>query len=312
MAKTMGLEKLAPWDLLAPMPSNNEKLSEKISFPRAMDLIAEAFAKLSPEMADFAMMMYKKNWIDGLPTENRSQGAYCTGFANTREPRVFMTYNGSMGDVITLAHELGHAYHSWVMRDLPHPMTSYPMTLAETASIFAETLVKDALIEKAGSDQEKKTLLWQEVESASAFLINIPSRFTFERDMVEKRKDRELSFNELNTLMSDNWKHWYGDTLSEYDSLFWATKLHFSISQIGFYNYPYLFGYLFSLGIYAKKDQYGDKFHDLYKNVLRDTGVMSAEALIKKHLNQDIREKSFWEGSLKIVEKSVDKFISLQ
>lgn len=308
MAKIMGLKQLGPWDLLAPIPSNDQSSGRVISFPQAIDIISNAFAKLSPDMAEFAHMMHKNGWIDGEPTPNRSPGAYCTGFANVREPRVFMTYNGSMGDVITLAHELGHAYHNWVMRDMPLPKSGYPMTLAETASIFAETLVKDDLLLKAKTPQEKQALLWQEAESASAMLVNIPSRFTFERDLVEKRSERELSFDELNDLMSENWKYWYGDTLSEYDSLFWATKLHFSISQLSFYNYPYLFGYLFSLGIYAKKDEYGDKFHELYKNILRDTGCMSAEALIQKHFKQDISEKEFWQGSLQMVARSVDAF----
>src|SRR5690606_13501874 len=123
---------------------------------------------------------------------NRASGAYCTGFLSAREPRVFMTYNGSLGDVITLAHELGHAYHSWVMRDLPASHTNYPMTLAETASIFAEILVKEALLEMATTKEEKLQILWQEAESAGAYFANIPARFTFEQKLVEQRQEREL------------------------------------------------------------------------------------------------------------------------
>ena len=212
---------------------------------------------------------------------------------------------------MTLAHELGHAWHNWVMRDLSLMESGYPMTLAETASIFAETLVRDALLSKATNPVQKLEITWQNAQSAASFLVNIPARFEFERKLVEARKQGFVIADALKEMMAESWQIWYEDSLSEYDDMFWASKLHFSISQLGFYNYPYLFGYLFSLGIYAQQATYGDAFNQLYTDILRDTGRMTAEDLVKHHLQQDIRKPEFWLASLNIVDESVRQFEQL-
>lgn len=299
-------KKLNPWDLLAPYPSAVP--SVEISLPEAMQLITKAFERFSPDMADFAKHMFTKNWIDATPSANRASGAYCTDFAKVREPRVFITYDGSLKNLITLAHELGHAYHYWVMKDMKLGQTHYSASLAETASIFAETLVRDYILENAQTSEEKKSILWQELESAASLLINIPARFEFECRMFEQRKLQTLSATDLKNLNKQAWQHWYEDTLTDYNEMFWASKLHFSKSRISFYNYPYLFGYLFSLGIYAKKNENSLDFKKLYIGILRDTGTLSAEVLIQKYFNEDITQKYFWVQSLKIVEKSINDF----
>lgn len=309
MANELKIEKLGPWDLMAPVPEVTS--NEKTSYPEAIAIIKEAFNEVNPEMGAFAQMMMDKKWIDCADTENRSQGAYCTGFANVREPRVFITFDGSMKNVITLAHEIGHAYHSWVMRDLPLSEADYTMTLAETASIFAETTVRDYLLRTSKSKNELKTILWQEIQSAQSLMINIPSRFEFEKRFVELRMKKNVTIPETKELMTASQKHWYENTLTEYDEMFWASKLHFSIAGLSFYNYPYLFGYLFSMGIYAKKDSLGAGFHAKYVELLRDTGRMSAEELVLKHFNEDISKKEFWLRSIRIVEDSVAKYKSL-
>ncbi|NEZ62488.1 M3 family oligoendopeptidase [Leptolyngbyaceae cyanobacterium CCMR0082] len=303
MAQVLNIPQMAPWDLQAPAPTIGEP--KTISFDAAITLIADAFRQLTPEMGDFAVMMAEQGWIDGKPTPNRATGAYCTRFSDPREPRIFMSYAGTMTNVITLAHELGHAWHNWVMRDLPPMQTYYSMTLAETASIFAETLVRDALLQQAETPAQKLEILWQNAQSAAVFLLNIPARFEFEKRLVEARKQGVAIAPALKTMMADSWQLWYEDSLSDYDDMFWATKLHFSISQLGFYNYPYLFGYLFSLGIYAQQDNYGADFNTLYTQILRDTGSMTAEELVTQHLQQDISQSQFWKASLSIVEKSV-------
>lgn len=309
MASELKIDKLGPWDLMAPNPTATS--AEKTSYPEAIAIIKEAFNEVNPAMADFAQMMMDKKWIDCADTENRSQGAYCTGFANVREPRVFITFDGSMKNVITLAHEIGHAYHSWVMRDLPYSETHYSMSLAETASIFAETTVRDYLLKTSKSKDELKAILWQEIQSAQSLMINIPSRFEFEKRFVELRMKKNVTVPETKELMVESQKYWYENTLTEYDDMFWASKLHFSISGLSFYNYPYLFGYLFSMGIYAKKESLGAGFHAKYVDLLRDTGRMSAEELVMKHFNEDISKKEFWLRSIRIVEDSVAKYKNL-
>lgn len=313
MAHELKIEKMAPWDLMAPAPYQSSKNSQesKITYPEAIALIKAAFSEVNPEMAAFAQHMFDKKWIDCSPGENRAQGAYCTGFVRVNEPRVFMTYDGSMKNVITLAHEIGHAYHNWVMSDIPLVESQYPMTLAETASIFAETVVRDYLVRKSQSKEELLAISWQDIQSIQSLLINIPARFEFEKNFVEARMKKTLSVEETKDLMIAAQKTWYGETLSEYDEMFWASKLHFSMSGRSFYNYPYTFGYLFSLGIYSKKDSMGADFHSKYVALLRDTGRMSAEDLVLKHFNEDITKKEFWLKSIAIVEKSFEHFKSM-
>ena len=307
IAHEMQIPKAGPWDTLAAYP---EKLSafKKIPLPDAVDLVAEAFAEFSKDMAEFAKMAYTKNWIDSEPTEHRKTGAYCTGFSRLRESRIFMTYDGSVKNVITLAHELGHAYHNWVMRDLPVFETHYSASIAETASIFAETLVRAALLKKAVTTEDKKKILWQEIESASSFLNDIPSRFEMEKSIFEQRKIKSLSADDLKALTEKAMERWYEDSISEYNEMSWATKMHFHISEMSFYNYPYLFGYLFSLGIYSQKDQHGTGFEKLYTDLLRDSGRMTAEGLIQKYFGQDISQPEFWINSMKQIEKSVSAY----
>ncbi|MES2964548.1 MAG: M3 family metallopeptidase, partial [Bdellovibrionota bacterium] len=149
MAKTMGRQKMEPWDLQGTSPIKGSK--ETLDFDRGLEIVKKGYATADPEMANFAQMMADKRWIEARILPNKGAGAHCTGFSKSRTPRVFQTYTGSLSDVMTLAHEIGHAYHSWVMRDLPIGETDYPMTLAETASVFGETVVADTLIKSARS-----------------------------------------------------------------------------------------------------------------------------------------------------------------
>ncbi|CAN5706423.1 M3 family oligoendopeptidase [soil metagenome] len=309
MAKALGQEKINPWDTMAPAPAPGKE--EVIEFEEAIALISDAFTQLTPEMGEFATMMAQKGWIDGQPTPNRATGAYCTKFSDPREPRIFLTYECTMDNVIILAHELGHAWHNWVMRDLSAIESRYPMTLAETASIFAETLVRDALMNRATTPAQQLEIAWQDAQSAAVFLLNIPARFEFEKRLVEARKVGTVRPAQLCKMMDASWQLWFEESLSECDDLFWASKLHFSISGLGFYNYPYLFGYLFSLGIYAQQAAYGDQFNQRYTNLLRDTGTLTAEELVQQHLQKDLRQPQFWQDSLTIVEKSVAHFEQL-
>ena len=309
MAKALGQEKMNPWDTMAPAPAAGEEAV--IGFEEAIALISDAFTQLTPEMGEFATMMAQKGWIDGQPTPNRATGAYCTKFSDPREPRIFLTYEGTMNNVITLAHELGHAWHNWVMRDLSAVESRYSMTLAETASIFAETLVRDALMNKATTPAQQLEIAWQDAQSAAVYLLNIPARFEFERRLVEARKQGTVRPHQLCTMMDESWQLWFEDSLSQYNDLFWASKLHFSISSLSFYNYPYLFGYLFSLGIYAQQPAYGEQFNERYTALLRDTGRMTAEDLVQRHLSKDLRQPQFWQDSLTIVEKSIARFEEL-
>ena len=308
MQKHLGVSEMRPWDLTSPAPVSS---NATYTYDEAIDLIAKCFSAFNPEMGAFVVMMAEKGWIDAEPTDTRRTGAYCTGFSEPREPRVFMTFEGTMTNVTTLAHELGHAWHNWVMRDMHKTLTQYPMTLAETASIFAENLVRDYLFTHAKDEDAKLVIGWNDAEMATAMLNNIPARFDFERSLVDARIKGFVPEPQLVALMGEAWGKWYDDSLAEYDPYFWATKLHFSISGMGFYNFPYLFGYLFSLGVYQQKDELGDRFNDLYTGLLRDTGSMTAEQVVMKHLSRDIEKPEFWHNSLDMVDKAIAQFENL-
>ncbi|QLY26270.1 M3 family oligoendopeptidase [Bdellovibrio sp. KM01] len=309
MAKVMKKNKLELWDLMAPSPIAAS--ADAVPFEQGAKIVKDSFANVSPEMADFVQMMVDNNWIEGRVLPNKRTGAYCTGFLAKREPRVYMTYMGSNSDIGTLAHELGHGFHSWVMRDMSLGEMDYPMTLAETASVFAETVLGDALMSTSGSREQKIENAWGDLESAMAFLINIPVRYEFERKFYEARQERTLSADELRSLMGSVWKEWYGDSTENADELFWAHKLHFHIAGLSFYNFPYTFGYLFSLSIYARRKELGADFMPKYKAILRDTGRMSAEDLIQKHLGEDITQPAFWQKSIDVVKAKINHFETL-
>ncbi|MDA0144124.1 M3 family oligoendopeptidase [Vibrio sp. RW] len=308
MARVHGLDEMKPWNHLAAMPPLGDSESKLYSFDEAIEVIKTAFDEVNPEMAEFVGLMVENGWIDAAPAANKRLGAYCTKFAATRTPLVFMTWGGSRSNLMTLAHELGHAFHNWVMRDMPLCKTRYPMTLAETASIFAENIVRDHLLQQAQTRNEKLEMLWEELSSSLALMVNIPVRFEFEKAFYEQREKGELTAKQLCDLMETTWKEWYGDAMTEADPYFWASKLHFSISQVSFYNYPYLFGYLFSKGVYAQRDAKGEQFYEDYVSLLRDTGSMMAEEVVQKHLGMDLTQADFWQQSIDMVKVQIDEF----
>lgn len=309
MAKVMKKEKLEPWDLLSPSPVKSG--AGLRSFGEGIEMIREAFQGVDPELGAFVGTMVENRWIEARVLPTKAGGAFCTHFAKSKTPRVFQTYIGSMGNIGTLAHELGHAYHAWVMRDLPLAHTSYPMTLAETASVFAETALSDALYSQARTKEEKIEFAWTNLSSVSSFLINIPARYDYEQAFYERRQKNVLSADELSTLTDQTWTKWYGPTLTRNDQLFWASKMHFSMARSSFYNFPYTFGYLFALSIYARRKDLGAKFMPTYKNILRDTGRMTAEDLVQKHLGEDIRRPEFWQKAIDIELAKIDRFAAL-
>jgi oligoendopeptidase F len=306
MAKKMGKTKLSPWDLSAPQPVATKELR---SFDQAFDLAYNSFSKIDPQMGDFAMLAYKNRWIDSRVLPNKDGGAYCTYFAKAKQPRVFMSYSGSVYDLITLAHELGHAFHSWVMRDLPWAQIRCPRTLAETASVFAETAVRQDLVHSATNPHDRAEFMWNHMQGVVAYLLNIPLRFDFEKEFYERRQKGFVSGSELTTLMDEKWSSWYGNHLTENDPTFWANKMHFSFSKTSFYNFPYCFGYLFSLSIYARREALGENFTKTYIAILQDTGRMTAEDLIMKHLGEDIQQPQFWQSAFDVVRRDVDLFV---
>ncbi|MBN8236003.1 M3 family oligoendopeptidase [Halobacillus kuroshimensis] len=304
-AELLGVDQLRFYDVEAPVG----KTDSTKSFQEGASFIIEQFRKFSPKMADFAEMAFEKGWIEAEDRPGKQPGGFCTSFPDSEETRIFMTYSGSPASVATLAHELGHAYHQHVMNDLPVLNQGYAMNVAETASTFAEMIVADAAVKEASTKEEKMTLLEEKVQSSVAFFMNIHARFLFETRFYEERRKGIVSQDRLNELMLEAQKEAYMETLEEYDPTFWASKLHFHITDVPFYNFPYTFGYLFSAGIYAKALETGPEFEERYTALLKDTGKMTVEELAWKHLCVNLEEREFWEHAVELCTADLDAFM---
>ncbi|WP_226584993.1 M3 family oligoendopeptidase [Halobacillus litoralis] len=306
-AGLLGINQLSFYDVEAPISQTENKMS----FQEGAEFIIKQFGKFSSKMADFAEMAFEQSWIEAEDRPGKQPGGFCTSFPDSGETRIFMTYSGSPSSVATLAHELGHAYHQHVMNDLHVLNQGYAMNVAETASTFAEMIVADAAVKEAVSQAEKITLLEDKVQRSVAFFMNIHARFLFESRFYEERRKGVVSVQRLNELMTEAQREAYVETLEEYDPTFWASKLHFHITDVPFYNFPYTFGYLFSMGIYAKALEVGPEFEDKYIALLQDTGRMTVEELAKKHLGVDLEESKFWEHALDLCLADLTEFMEL-
>jgi oligoendopeptidase F len=318
-ARLMGLPRIACWDTLAPAPRPAGAEPRNFSFEEALGMVRAAYSAVDPAMGDFVLEMLDGGRIEARVLAAKRPGAYCTRFPKSRTPRVFMTYRGSLSDVSTLAHELGHAYHGRLLAALPLAETSYPMNLAETASTFAETALADYLGGRADGQKPDASvgysdlvaISWADAQDAASFLINIPARFAFEKTFYEARAKGPLGAAALSELMGSIMREYYGDSLSEVDAGFWRSKLHYYMSGLSFYNFPYTFGYLFSLGVYSRRELFGPSFHERYCALLRDAGRMETEDLAQKHLGVDLRKPDFWRASCAIVARKVERFENL-
>ncbi|MFW3652350.1 M3 family oligoendopeptidase [Vagococcus fluvialis] len=309
-AKLFGKEKMEWQDQDAPIILGDFK-EKRYTFDEAADFIVENFRNFSPKMADFAQMAFEKSWIEAEDRPGKRPGGYCTSLPENKESRIFMTYGESINEVSTLAHELGHAYHSHVMWDLPAMSQDYAMNVAETASTFAELIVADAILKQATTNEEKINLIDVKMQNAIAMFMNIHTRFIFENNLHEARKENVLTDEEITELMLAAQKESYCDSLGSYHPHFWASKLHFFIDDVPFYNFPYTFGYLFSLGIYAHAQKQGASFEDEYIALLQDTASMTTEELAKKHLGIDLTKPDFWQDGINIIKKDVEEFLTI-
>lgn len=309
-AQLFGKDKMDWQDQDAPIVLGDFE-ERRYTFDQAADFIVENFKKFSPKMSEFAQMAFDKAWIEAEDRPGKRPGGYCTSLPKSQESRIFMTYGESVNEVSTLAHELGHAFHSHVMWDLPTLNQDYAMNVAETASTFAELIVADATLKEAKTDEEKINLLDVKLQNAIAMFMNIHARFIFESNFYAARQKGLVATDEITRLMVEAQKEAYIDGLDSYHPHFWAAKLHFFIDEVPFYNFPYTFGYLFSLGIYAKASQHADGFEDQYIALLRDTASMTTEELAKKHLDTDLHQATFWQAGIDMVLKDIATFMEL-
>ncbi len=309
-AKLLGKKKLPWWDVFAPMG----KTDKVYSWNEACDFIVGNFNKFSPELGAFAKRAFDNNWIDAEQREGKRGGAFCMGLEGVKESRILSNFDGSFDQVSTLAHELGHAFHNecaYQAGKTPIQQTT-PMTLAETASIMCETIVTEAVLEQVTDPQEILAVLEAQMNNASQVVVDIYSRYLFEKEVFERRASSELSADDLNDIMERAQKAAYGAGLDEkyLQKFMWTWKPHYYSSGFSFYNYPYTFGLLFATGLYAIYQKRGAEFVPAYKELLASTGEARAAELADQ-FGINIRTKKFWADSLAIIGKRVDKYCQL-
>ena len=298
-AKLLGLEKCAFFDIFAPVG----KASMNYTYEQAREIVVKQYGAFNPAMGQFAANAFDKNWIDPFPRAGKTGGAYDIYMPKIKESRVFANFDGTYDGVSTFAHELGHAWHDHVVSVKPAMLRGYPMTLAETASIFSEFIVFKGAVEQATDDQ-KIAIIEQFVQSACQVCVDILCRFYFEREVFEQRRDGELMPDEMCAIMIDCQKKTYGDGLDEnlLHPYMWAVKGHYYSTGFSFYNYPYAFGQLFGLGLYNRslKEKSDRPFYEKYNELLSLTGQLPAED-VAKTAGIDITDPAFWQEGMDII-----------
>lgn len=305
-ARALGLDVLAWYDLFAPLPGDGSLWT----YPAARDFIIGQFGGFSNRLQGLARRAFEEHWIDAEPRVGKRDGAFCMHVVD-EQSRILANFEPSYRGMATLAHELGHAYHNLVSDGLTTFQRRRPMTLAETASIFCETIVKQAVLDRVGR-MEQMRILEASLMSSTQVVVDITSRFQFESGVFDQRAERALSADEFCDLMLQAQKDTYGDALDpdQLHPYMWAVKPHYYSGGRSFYNYPYMFGLLFGLGLYAQYEQDPDAFRSGYDNLLASTGMADA-ATLAGGFGIDTRSPGFWRESLAVVEREVERFVEL-
>ena len=307
-ARHMGKQRLAWWDLQAPVGASHRRYT----YDEARAFILSRFATFSPKLEALARRAFDEGWIDAEPRMGKVGGAFCAEVPGLEQSRVLANFDGSFDQVQTLAHELGHAFHNECLAGLTMIQRKTPMTLAETASIFNETLVTEAALAAATGREEQLAILDSFLVNASQIVVDIASRYLFEKEVFERRAHSELSADDFSEVMARCQRETYGEGLDEahLHPYMWAWKPHYYSATLSFYNFPYAFGLLFGLGLFAEYQRRGADFAADYESLLRATGTGTAEELAARH-GIDLRSPEFWRASMRLIESRLERYIAL-
>ncbi|WP_017211738.1 M3 family oligoendopeptidase [Clostridium beijerinckii] len=295
------------YDLYAPVC----EADMKFTYEEGTKFVEKNFRTFSDDLGDFARKAIDNHWIDVKPKEGKVGGAFCENLHFNGESRILLNYGDNFGDVVTLAHELGHGFHGECLNNETTLNSDYPMPIAETASTFCETIIKKAAIKDA-SKNEALAILETEISDCTQVIVDIYSRFLFEKSFFEARKGSSLSVEEINDLMLDAQREAYGDGLDP-DFLhpyMWTWKPHYYDAEYNYYNFPYAFGLLFAKGLYAEYLKKGKTFSKEYEKLLSITGKNKI-ADVARVMGIDINDTEFWRNSLKTIEEDIEEFIDL-
>lgn len=310
-AARLGAKQLQWWNLFAPIGESKSNYT----FEEARDFILARFGEFSPDLSGFAKRAFDHNWIDAEQRDGKRGGAFCMDVPGVGECRILSNFDGSLDQLSTLAHELGHGFHNdcMVKAGKTELQKNTPMTLAETASIMCETIVTNAALKLVKNPQEELAILETQLVGDAQVIVDIYSRYLFEKEVFERREKSELSADDLCEIMENAQKATYGDGLDEkyLQKWMWTWKPHYYSGGLSFYNYPYAFGLLFATGLYAIYQQRGADFVPDYKNLLSSTGEGTAAELAMR-FGINLRKKAFWQDSLKVVEARVNRYCEIK
>lgn len=300
-------ENLPFYDLFAPVG----KLDKTYTYEQAQKLVVEGFNSYSKKLGDFASKAFANNWIDAFPKKGKRGGAFCSNQPQIKQSRIMSNFTGSLSDVLTLAHELGHGYHGDVISNNEPMHWSYPMPLAETASIFCETIVNNHLLSQIKNSKERLSVLENSLQSDTQVIIDILSRFIFETKLFEKSTG-PISKEQMKEMMLESQKEAYLDGLDHeiLHPYMWLNKSHYYSAGLNFYNFPYAFGLLFGKGLYAQYLKDPETFISNYDELLSLTTKTSVEE-VAKSMHIDVTKKEFWKDSLDQVKKDIDEVCEL-
>ncbi|CAI8848646.1 oligoendopeptidase F [Bacillus pseudomycoides] len=297
------------WHDLMTLEENNQV---QIPFSIAVENIYEALKDIDEELAQFAQHAIMNGWVDAEPRDNKPPSGFCAPFLSEGESRISLRYDETIDSVRILAHELGHAWHFYVMSN--EQSTAFlddylPMCMAESASIFFEMVLVDYLVKIAESEELRKSLLSWKIRNSFNYVMAIRASFQFEQTFYEESQKRPLSADELERLSILSQKAAYGNSLTEYQPFVWMKYGQFYTASVPFYNYPYTFGYLLSLGLLEIAKQDGSEFHSKYKKFLCETGKRPVEELVKQYFHIDLADNEFWEKALLQINKDIDEYL---
>ncbi|EJS54476.1 hypothetical protein ICG_02738 [Bacillus cereus BAG1X1-3] len=299
------------WHELMTWKESNETA---IPFSVAVKNIYDALKNIDEELAQFAQNAIANGWVDAEPRDNKPPGGFCAPFFSEKESRVSLRYDGTIDSVRLLAHELGHAWHFYVM-SLEQSTTFLddylPMSTAESASIFFETVIMNYLIQTTDCIEMKKSLLSWKIRNSFNYVMAIRASFQFEKKFYEECKEGPLSADEIEKLSILVQKEAYGNELSEYQPFVWMKYIQFYIADVPFYNYPYTFGYLASFSLIEIAKENKNAFHLRYKEFLQETGKAPVEELMKKHFDIDLTEYEFWNKAFMQIHKDIDEYLQI-
>ncbi len=306
-AKLLGHGNGLPWyDLFAPMGKAGGKI---FTAEEAHSYLVEHFSSFAPDLSEMVDRAFCENWIDFYSRPGKSGGAFCSNIPHLRQSRILTNFSGSFGSVVTLAHELGHAYHGMMIEEHRPLNTDYTMPVAETASNFNELIIVNDAIAKA-TGEEKISLIESQLQDCTQIIVDIYSRFLFEDEVIRRRKSTFLFAHELEEIMRGAQKEAFGDALDPdfMHPFMWCCKSHYYSAGLSYYNFPYAFGGLFSRGLYAKYLEEGDAFLPKYRALLKATTVERVEE-VAGIAGIDLTDPAFWRKSLDVIAEKIDEFI---